>query len=227
MLLGVQTMYSLINRNAGTLLDLLSAKPHVKIYCELLERLHQVNVAEDDEFKGKYKAFWAMNVARLSDDFTAAYFTYLEQHKTDVPASSVEAAVKRMEDVAKYLHAFPTGPNGKQSLQFSFASKLVHMIDPARPVYDRMVERFYFLPTGTETGIDRLPLLMGSYEFLTKEYHRIIDKQLLQASIELFRVRFPGANLPREKIIDSLIWSFVDWLQKGKGAIPDGRVVYA
>lgn len=211
-------MYSLINRNAETLLDSLGANNHLQDYCWLLEQLLQVNVAEDVNFQRRYKAFWAMNVARLSEVFTAAYFTYLEQHKRADPAPSVEAA-------AQHLHTFPTSANGRQSLQFSFASKLVHMIAPARPVYDRMVERFYFLPSGTATGLDRLPLLMGSYNFLTREYGRIIEEQLLQASITACRVRFPIANLTNEKIIDSLIWSFVSWLQNG--AVRDGHVVYA
>ncbi len=209
-------MYYLINRGAKTLLDLLAAENHFEKYCELSKRLHQVNVAEDDDFKRKYKAFWSMNVARLSDDFTAAYFTCLELNKSKLPAPSVKK-------VAEELHAFPTGPNGRQSLQFSFASKLVHMIDPTQPVYDRMVERFYFLPTGTESGLPRLKPLMKSYEFLTREYSRITKESLLQASISLCRVRFP--TLTNEKIIDSLIWSFVSKLESG--AVRDGPVVYA
>jgi hypothetical protein len=211
-------MYQLINQHVDPLLTSLAANNHVRDYCWLLDRLHQANVAVDAEYQRRYKAFWAMNVARLSREFIAAYFAFLEAHKRDNPPPSVN-------DTAAYLHGFPTGANGRQTLQFSFASKLVHMITPTLPVYDRRVEHFYFLPDGNGTGLDRLPLLVRSYDFLLVEYRRIIDSRLLVRAFDAFRRRFPEPRLTSEKIIDSLIWSVVGWLQHG--AVRDRTAVYA
>ena len=216
-------MYSLINQHVEPLLDGLSkgtpsTPPHFEEYCWLFERLQQGDVTTDTDFQRRYKAFWSMNVARLDKSYLAEHFRFLEQHKLERPAPSVEA-------VARHLYAFPTGTDGRKTLQFSFASKLVHMISPAMPVYDRMVEHFYFLPNGSETGLDRLGKLMKSYDFLVGEHRRIIGANLLQEGIDACRRRFPNANLTNEKIIDSLIWSFVSKLQSGW--VRDGQVAYS
>lgn len=211
-------MYLLINQHIEPLLTLMDQREHLQRYYSLIERLQHVNVAEDAEFQKSYRAFWAMNVARLSEDFIAEYFGYLEQHKYDNPGPTVEAATR-------HLYEVPTSADGQHTLQFSFASKLVHMIAPTLPIYDRMVERFYFLPEETRTGLNKLPMLLQSYNCLVHEYQRIIEAQLLAEAIVACRVRFPGQNLTDEKIIDSLIWSFVSWCQGG--AVRDGAAVYA
>lgn len=213
-------MYGYIISHADQLVRGLDGSGHVEDYAWLLDRLHHVNVSGDSEFQRKYKHFWAMNVARLDDVYLNEYFQYLEASKNSGRTTSSVA------DVAKYLHQFQTGKGGKQSLQFSFASKLVHMIDPARPVYDRLVERFYFLPEPQCSGIDRLEELNKSYEFLRREHARILKLGLLHPAIAVFERHF--SNLPiavtKEKIIDSLIWGYVSLL--AKGAVRDGSITY-
>lgn len=198
-------------------MELLAGTNHIQEYCYLSTRLHQVNVTKDDEFQRRYRAFWAMNVARLSEGFIQSYFEYLEQNK--------QAQDLNLRAVTTHLYEIPTGKDRRQSLQFSFASKLVHMVLPNRPVYDRLVESFYFLPTGAATGLDRLETLMVSYDFLIREYQRVMDSNLLNIAIDLFRDRLSAEALTAEKLIDSLIWSFVSWLDGG--AIRDGSVVYS
>jgi hypothetical protein len=55
------------------------------------------------------------------------------------------------------------------------------MIDPRLPVYDSMVETFYFLPRSySETPERKLADLMRSYRFLVDEYERILQEGLLR-----------------------------------------------
>jgi hypothetical protein len=131
-------MYSLINRHIDRLLESLKLDRHVGPYLSLCAQLQKTNVATDLLFQSQYRNYWAMNPARLSPDFITAYFELLETKKAETAVT--------VEEVAHNLFRIPSHGKGRQTLQFSFASKLVHMIQSDRPIYDRMVERFFFLP---------------------------------------------------------------------------------
>lgn len=207
-------MYAWINECADELLENLGT--HVQDYSDLRSKLFEVDVRVDADFQRKYKAFWAMNVARLNKAYTDAYFAHLEQSK-HTTSPDVRA-------VATHLHGFPTTADGRTSLQFSFASKLVHMLDPSKPVYDSLVERFFFLPVPAASGRARLDSLMKSYEFLEREHARIVRSDLLGGAIAKFKDRFGSFNLADGKIIDSLVWSFAGELNAG--AIRSGEFEY-
>jgi hypothetical protein len=89
-----------------------------------------------------------------------------------------------------------------------------------------MVESFYFLPRSySGAAAEKLANLLRSYQFLVSEYDRILREALLASSIEEFRRRFQfPADYSDQKIIDTLIWKFVPFLESG--ALRDGSVVY-
>jgi hypothetical protein len=213
-------MYAIINHNAGALLDTINPQADIDPYVWLLGALPNLNIAQDQEFQRVYRRYWQLNPARLSEGYLAAYFGHLEQLKFQPEHVTVEG-------VARHLLPVPTHGNGRQSLQFSFASKLVHMLNPEQPVYDSMVESFFFLPTGgaNETTEQKIARLLISYEFLRAEYGRVLEQGLLAQAIAQFRMRFGvNAGYTDRKIIDTLIWKFVGFL-KG-GAVRNGVVVY-
>jgi hypothetical protein len=131
-----------------------------------------------------------------------------------------------VEEITRTLYEIPINAKEKKVLQFSFASKLVHMINPRLPVYDRMVESFYFLPRSyAGTAQKKLANLLRSYRFLVAEYDRILREGLLASAIDELRRRFQlPAEYSDQKIIDTLIWKFVPFLESG--ALRDGSVVY-
>ena len=131
-----------------------------------------------------------------------------------------------MELVARSLLDIPINAKERKALQFSFASKLVHMLNPRLPVYDRMVEAFHFLPRSyMGTPERKLQNLLRSYEFLIEEYGRVLKHGLLAPAIDAFRQRFGvETDYSDEKIIDTLIWKFVPFLEGG--AVRDGVVPY-
>ena len=213
-------MYAIINQHVDALLNSINPQVDIDPYVWLLGELPNRNVAQDQEYQRIYRRYWQLNPARLSKEYLAAYFGYLEQLKAKPENVMVET-------VTRHLFLTPTHGNGRQSLQFSFASKLVHMLNPEQPVYDSMVESFFFLPSGgaNETTEQKLIRLLASYEFLHTEYGRVLDQELLAQAITQFRARF-GVNeaYTDRKIIDTLIWKFVGFLKDG--AVRDGVVVY-
>jgi hypothetical protein len=221
-------MYALINKHIGDLLKFLDRARDIDPYVDLLTKLHHVNVSSDTNFQTTYKGYWQLNGAVLSTSFCEAYFDYLQACKS-MPIPTVE-------EVSRSLFKHATHKNGRHSLQFSFATKFVHMLNPRQPVYDSLIKQFYFLPsTGVGKKISstgqvllpekRLSALLNSYRFLETEYKRIVSADLLAPSIQSFRKHFRVRKVfTDEKVIDTLIWGLVRLLKRG--AIRDRSIVY-
>lgn len=214
-------MYTLINRHIGELLQRINWDRDVLPYVTLMADVERADIADSQDFRRRYRAYWEMNQARLCDEFYNAYFGLLAHLRT---GSLVNVEV---EAVARALLKVPAHNNGRHALQFSFASKMVHMLRPNRPIYDNMVKRFYFLPEhGNREVNERLRGLLRSYEFLVGEYQRILGEGLLAPAIDEFRAHFPvGPEYSDQRVIDTLIWAFVRFLRSG--AVCDGVVMYA
>lgn len=110
-------MYTLICQNLSVLLDAIDPATDVNVYQQLMDDLHRTDVAQDHLFQRAYRRYWQLNPARLSDSYLQAHFDMLEHLKARPETATVET-------VARALYALPTHGNGRQSLQFSFASKL-------------------------------------------------------------------------------------------------------
>ena len=213
-------MYALINHHVEQLLNAINPRNDIQPYVWLLERLPNTNVGNDIEFQRVYRRYWQLNSARLSQEYLATYFGHLELLKSQPEHVNVAT-------IARHMYPLPTHGNGRQSVQFSFSSKLVHMLRPEQPVYDSMVESFFFLPTGStnETTEQKLSRLQISYEFLYQEYGRVLEHGLLRDSINSFREHFQvNEGYTDRKIIDTLLWKFVGFLKSG--AIRGGVVIY-
>lgn len=187
---------------------------HVREYDWLVENLHRVGQLE---YQARYRKFWAMNAARLSPSYCAEYFRRLEAAARSLPA---------LGSLVTDLYKVPAQAKGRQSLQFSFATKLLHMQDRHSPIYDSQVAAFYFFrePDRALDLQQRVKRLEDFHAFLRREYARILADGLLTKSIAAFRAKFKPLRFTEEKVIDSLIWAFVSRLRNG--GLGDGSIVY-
>jgi hypothetical protein len=206
-------MYDLINQFADMLVKTIQPA-HVTNYEWLLQNSGEVGTLD---YQKRYRRFWAMNATRLSPDFYATYFNTL------VAAISRPMTLCR---VAQTLHAASARQNGQKSLQFSFATKLLHMTNQRSPIYDSQVAAFYFFqePSAGAALQERIESLMAFHSFLALEYARVLKVGLLATAIQEFRLRLKPQHFTDEKIVDSLIWAFVALLRKG--ALPKGQITY-
>ncbi len=81
-----------------------------------------------------------------------------------------------------------------------------------------MVKQFYYLPDSkANLSFDRkLGNMLSNYQFLIDEYTRVLDQEILNDSISMFRNYFNLNELYTNfKIVDSLIWKFVTLLNDG------------
>ena len=153
-----------------------------------------------------------MNAARLSSHFHEVYFSILKD------GSDLELA-----SVMLTLYDVSNRANGRKSLQFSFATKLLHVLNPKLPIYSSEVAAFFFYQP--QRAAARIDDYLSFYDFLVKEYRRIIELKLLKHAIEEFRFHLqPPEQFSDEKIIDSLIWATVGFLKEG--ALTTRQIVY-
>ncbi len=129
-------------------------------------------------------------------------------------------------NLAQQLYNTPTHGNGRQSLQCSFATKLLHMVNPNAPIYDSLVAAFYFFqePGRNKPLGQRIAAYVAFHTFLAEEYRRILANGLLAASIQAFRQQFNPQHFTDEKVIDSLLWTYVALLRSG--GVTSGTIIY-
>lgn len=200
-------MYSVINQQAKQILCAIGrSMPNAqepRAYEYLLDKKHE---AGTPGYQARYKLYWSMNAARLCPEFYSRYFGILS-HLIDDGGG----AMPSIGELALELYDVRTQGNGRKSIQFSFASKLLHTVNPSLPIYDSMVARFYFFePRISGKPADRIGDLVMFYDFLKEEYARILRGGILAVAIEAFKEEFKTEHHSDEKIIDSMIWMFVE-----------------
>jgi hypothetical protein len=202
-------MYGIINNNVDQILDSVDEDLDIHTYLTLLGIFRNVNVALDTEFQSKYCRYWRLFGAGLSQNFRSAYFGLLESLRG--------RPIPSIGEVTRILYEVPSNRKGRKTLQFSFASKLIHTLDPHRPIYDSMVASFYrfTIPVSTKSFELRLQSFLDFYNFLITEYKRVLSDGSIQHPVTYFRRRFslPG-EYTEEKIIDTLSWRAIDLRKK-------------
>jgi hypothetical protein len=197
-------MYKLINLNKKQIVESIE-ESHITDYEYLIRNSDN---SDNEDFQKKYKNYWRLNAARLSQKYCKEYFNNFKNFKKNGWS---------IKELAKELYDIPTHKNGRKSLQFSFCTKLVHMVDNNLPIYDSMIRDFYFYkePISGSPFDERIENYVRFYQFLIEEYQRIISNGLIKESLLLFHKRFQPNYFSDVKIIDSLLWAFVSLLKKG------------
>lgn len=190
--------YEEINDNIDQILQ--SINPiHVTEYDWLVQNLHQVAEAE---YQRRYKNYWRLNGAGLSQNFCQVYFQHLQ--------AGINNNLLQLGILANQLYEIPTRPN-IHTLQFSFCTKLCHMLNRQLPIYDSKIRDFYNFtaPNSNLPVQQRIHEFLQFHQFLVNEYNRILNEGLLAPSIQAFRQHFNPQHFTDIKVIDSLIWAFI------------------
>jgi hypothetical protein len=149
-----------------------------------------------------------MNPAQLGSGYYQTYFNLLNTTKP----------LPTLRSVCQILLPHSTRLNGTQTLQFSFATKLRHMLKPQLPIYDvRLSRLFLFQAPSTQWPLrQRIKGLIVFHNFLIREYARVIGSGQLTSAIDAFRQQFNPQLHGNVKIIDWLIWKFVELADSGQ-----------
>lgn len=193
-------LYEEINDNIDHILRTVGPT-HVAQYDWLIQNIHQVT---EPEYQRRYKAFWRLSGAGLSQTYCHAYFQFLQ--------AGLNNNVLHLNNLAHELYEIPINTN-RQALQFSFCTKLCHMLNREMPIYDSRIRTFYNfveplrrLPVG-----QRIAGYVQFHQFLINEYNRVLNEGLLAPSIQAFRQHLGPQHFTDIKVIDSLIWAFINY----------------
>jgi len=213
-------VYQCINKNIDNLLDEIGHE-HVKDYEFLLNELSSINVAKDINYQTKYRTFWVMRYISPDSDFNTKYFEFLENNKNKKSVT--------LDEVCTHFNGVTTDKAGKySSFQFSFISKLMHMINGTFPIYDSKVRDFYFIPISSDNNFEKKRKnANGLIYYLIQEQKKAIACKEIKSAMNKFKNRFSPHNFSDEKILDSLIWGYVKYREKKiKQYIIDNVVIF-
>ena len=161
-------------------------------YYWLQDSLYLKNVSSDAEYKRKFAGYYRMRF--VSQQYRDCFFSLFEAIKNDTDISFV--------DVAKQLSQV----DGRH--EFSFISKMLHTIDPSRPIYDSQVDQALQIH---RTYLSNIDAKIRQDEEILKQISFVY--QCLEASSEMvepfaaFDRIIPNRTMPIAKKLDFLLWA--------------------
>ena len=173
-------------------------------YISLKNEIQQVNVSKDREFQKTYNGFF--RIRQKSEEFYAEYYKFMQQHKNDKELI--------FETVLHHLY------KKAGSVEASFASKLLSLINPEMPVLDSKVIK----NLKTYENIDIKPVKQNdppekriankviAYEQICDWYENFSKSDEAAEWIELFDKHYPEVKdkITEVKKIDLILWKIGD-----------------
>lgn len=184
----------LINNRENIFKRIESRRKDLQKYFFIKKEYKKDRIENHLQFQKKYKKFYAMYSAGLTEEFFKIYFSILDKKE------------KSLKKILLELYDIPRR-NGSKAIQFSFATKLLHTINNNLPIYDKFVGKFFGLSVRGRTKEDRIKSCLQNYSQLKKYYEGLVGSSY--SDIVLFRQKFKcHENLISDvKILDFMIWA--------------------
>lgn len=184
-MISVQTAESILNS------DMLLTG--MRKYRKIMDALYWTDVSADREFQRTFNDFFVMR--SRPGQYYEKFYAYLEQKKNTGTT---------FEETLNYLY----GAEGR--FEISFSSKLIHVINPNRPIWDKIVavEHFRMRLPGYSVGIParRKEIIQAYHEFCSRFYEALESGQG-QAVLRLFNDKYPHTGFTDAKKLDFLLWA--------------------
>ena len=166
------------------------AKRGIEKYLAIMRAVEHTNVAEDAAFQHLFNGFYQV---RRNAAWRRTYYAYMEAQK---------GKNLGIEEVMTYLQRNASG----ERVELSFASKLLHTLDPTRPIYDRKVAAYLDLaaPPAYWQQDKKFACQLANYREIEAWYRT----PSAQALADQFDRLFPEYRdqIGRVKKIDFIIW---------------------
>jgi len=171
--------------------DLLGLEESVRVY-EWLET-HK-GEPKSPVFQFVFRSYYRIDNAGLTNDWKVRYFEFLDRRGSE------------LRTILEGLYHIPTARKVK-SLQFSFATKLLHTLDPSRPIYDSKVAELLGLPV--KKGKDfaaNVGACVTVYEDLREAQRQLLLDVGVKNRIAELKALY-NSRIGDEKALDFLLWS--------------------
>jgi len=170
-----------------------AALPKIKVgldkYKYLIQHIHLLDVSQDEQFQKKYNGFFRLR--QKSKDFYAEYYQFMQNHKNK--NITFEVILKHFYD--KF-----------NSVEASFSSKLLSIINPDMPVWDEFVLKNLNLKKPSTYSQERIQKTINLYSEICRWYNDFLKTDEAKQWIKLFDDQYPNYKISDVKKIDLILW---------------------
>jgi hypothetical protein len=167
----------------------------ISVYLFLKKEYKKGNIISNHLFQFVFRSYYRLDNAGLGDKIKNEYFKLLAEKE-----SSLEKILLRLYKIKN--------ERGLNTVQFSFATKLLHTLDNSLPIYDTEVFRvIHKKPTGEK--IQKIKSCLDIYESLKEEYSGLLLDPRTEGLLLSFRKKFnvSETQISNVKTLDFIIWS--------------------
>ncbi|MCD7744319.1 MAG: hypothetical protein LUI13_03365 [Lachnospiraceae bacterium] len=164
-------------------------------YKQIMAVLYQTDVSTDMDFRRTFNRFFVMR--SRTPLYYDKFYSFLEARKN--VGATFEETLEELKSA-----------NGK--LEVSFSSKLVHVIDPTQPIWDRNVSVLHF---GMKVPGYGMPIAIRQKEVIKvyhdycRRFYEYLESNEGQELIHLFDGKHPNSGLTDVKKLDFILWADV------------------
>jgi len=167
----------------------------IAVYSFLKNVYTKGNILNNLVFQFVFRSYYRLDNAGLSDEIKSRFFELLAQKQTN------------LELFLSELYEIPT-LKGENTIQFSFATKLLHTIDNDKPIFDSGVAILTNIkPKGSDRNT-KIRSCIEIYYSLEKLYEELKEDDKIKKLISKFRSKF---KVDDEKISDTKVLDFIMW----------------
>ena len=157
------------------------------------------------------KNFTSYYNVRRDKNWLLYYYDFLYLNKNNTTLTFADVIEYLYTKVPSKTAITSKNPKGlRYGLECSFASKLLHSINPNYPIWDSRVRSALLIPEADVSWPmeDRINYSIQMYDELTVKVHSFIDSIEGQHCIEAFDKKFPGyKNISNVKKIDYFLFT--------------------
>ena|SRR3989344_2567941 len=175
----------------------------IDVYLWLKDAHEKGNIKNNFIFQFVFRSYYGLDRAGLSKAQKKKFFELLVKKETD------------LRIILRKLSELPNRQN-QNTVQFSFATKLLHTIDDSKPIFDAKVSVVVHKAVTGSSVEEKIESAEKLYNDLENLYLGLIENEKVREVIKGFKSRFGlgPKNMTEQKILDFIIWSLGSLLVK-------------
>lgn len=167
----------------------------ISVYLFLKDQYKKGDIKNNTLFQFVFRSYYRLDNAGLGDNLKEHYFKLLGNKQKD------------LGKILSELYEIPTARKIK-TIQFSFATKLLHTINENNPIFDSEVSDVIHRKMIGKTKDEKIRSCLEIYEFLKETYSNLLKDKKIKIVILNFRSKF---NVTKDKISDIKVLDFIIW----------------
>jgi hypothetical protein len=172
----------------------------IDVYMFLRKEYSKGPIEKNYVFQFVFRSFYRLDNAGLSKDQKTKFFELLSEKEID------------LRKIISTLYDLPT-LRGLHSVQFSFASKLLHTIDETTPIWDQNVKEATDINCNCDSKEGKIDAGIEAYQDLQQIHMTLADDLQVKKIILSFKLKFKNcAEIPDAKALDFILWTYGGYL---------------